>query len=197
MGLELTTIARGLEAVETIPGRMEPVVAGQPFGVYVDAARSPDTLAVALRSLRQVTAGRVICVFGADADGDPSQRPLLGRVVERMAHLGVITNDNPRGQQPLQIVHDILDGYDRPARAHVLPDRLEAIRWALSQARPGDAVLIAGKGGRQAQVVRQQKHSCDDRLVARQWLQEVGSHIDYEEERPRIISFASRVPLAN
>jgi len=196
MGLDLTTIARGLEAVEMVPGRLEAVVAGQPFGVYVDAARSPDTLAVALRSLRQVTAGRVICVYGADAHGDPAQRPLLGRVAERMAHLGVITSDHARGQQPLQIVHDILDGYDRPARAHVLPGRAEAIRWALSQARPGDAVLIAGKRERQAQAVRQQPR-CDDRIVARQWLHEVGSHIDYEEEQPRVISFASRVPLAN
>jgi len=197
MGLELTTIARGLEAVETVPGRMEPVVAGQPFGVYVDAARSPDALAVALRSLRQVSPGRVICVFGADAHGDPSHRPLLGRVVERMAHLGVITNDHPRGQQSLEIVHDILDGYDRPARAHVLPNRAEAICWALSKARPGDAVLIAGKGERPSPGGRQQHHGCDDQLVARQWLREVGSEIEYEEERPRVISLASRLPLAN
>lgn len=198
MGLELTTIARGLEAVETVPGRLEPVVAGQPFGVYVDAARSPDALAVALRSLRQVSTGRVICVFGADAHGDPSQRPLLGRVVERMAHLGVITNDQPCGQQSLQIVHDILDGYDRAARAHVLPNRVEAIRWALSRARPGDAVLIAGRGRRPFPGDRQQHHELDDPMVARRWLREVGSHIDYEEEeRPRVLPFASRVPLAN
>jgi UDP-N-acetylmuramoyl-L-alanyl-D-glutamate--2,6-diaminopimelate ligase len=197
MGLELTTIARGLEAVEAIPGRLEPIVCGQPFGVYVDAARSPDALAVTLRTLRQVTAGRVICVYGADADGDPSQRPLLGRVVERIAHLGVITNDNPRGQQPLQIAHDILDGYDRPARAHLLPGRAAAIRWALSQARPDDAVLIAGKGERQYQVIRTEKHLFDDRIVARQWLQQIGSQIDYEEPAPRMISFAARAPLAN
>lgn len=197
MGLELTTIARGLEAVQTIPGRLEPVVAGQPFGVYVDAARSPDALAAALRSLRQVAAGRVICVYGADAHSDPAQRPLLGRVAERIAHLGVITNGQPRGQEPLQIVHDILDGYDRPARAHVLPGRAEAIRWALAQARPGDVVLIAGGQSRQTQAARGQKHGLDDRVVARQWLQEVGSQIEYEEERPRVISFASRVPLAN
>ncbi|NLF70806.1 MAG: UDP-N-acetylmuramoyl-L-alanyl-D-glutamate--2,6-diaminopimelate ligase [Candidatus Anammoximicrobium sp.] len=196
MGLDLTTVARGLEAVTMIPGRLEPVVAGQPFGVYIDAAHSPDALSVALRSLRQVTSGRVICVYGAAAHGDPSQRPLLGRVAERMAHLGVITSDRARGQEPLQIVHDILDGYDRPARAHVLPGRVEAIRWALSQARPGDAVLIAGKGGQPSQAVRSQP-GADDRLVARQWLYEVGSHIDYEEEQPRVISFASRVPQAN
>ena len=163
----------------------------------MDGARSPDAVAVTLRTLRGVTAGCLICVFGADAASDPAHRPLLGRVVERVAHLGVITNDNPRGQQPLQIVHDILDGYDRPARAHVLPNRAEAIRWALSQARPGDAVLIAGKGERQYQVIRNEKHPFDDRIVARQWLQQIGSQIDYEKEKPRVIAFAARAPLAN
>ena len=82
----------------------------------------------------------MICVFGADAASDPAHRPLLGRVVERVAHLGVITNDNPRGQQPLQIAHDILDGYDRPARAHVLPNRAEAIRWLFALLEPTSAV---------------------------------------------------------
>jgi ABC-type phosphonate transport system ATPase subunit len=78
----------------------------------------------------------------------------------------------------------------------VLPNRAEAIRWALSRARPGDAVLIAGKGERPSPG-GQQHHGFDDRLVARQWLREVGSHIEYEEERPRVISLASRLPLAN
>jgi len=197
MGLELTTIARGLEAVDSIPGRLEPVVCGQPFGVYVDAARSPDALAVVLRTLRQVTSGRVICVFSSAATSDPAQRPLLGRVVERTAHLGVITDDNPLGRQSLQIAHEIIDGYDRPARAHVLPNRAEAIRWALSQARPGDAVLIAGKGERRYQVSRHEKQQGDDRSVARQWLYQVGSQIDYEQEAPRVISFAARAPMAN
>lgn len=197
LGFPLTTIARGLEAVAKIPGRLEPLVCGQPFGVYIDAARSPDSLAAALRTLRQVTRGRVICVFGADAADDPAQRPLLGRAVERGANLGVITNDNPRGQQPLQIAHEILDGYDRPGRAHVLPNRSEAIGWALSQARPGDAVLIAGKGDRQYQIIRNEKQPFDDRLVARHWLQQVGSTIEYEEERPRVLKFAARAPLAN
>jgi len=197
LGLELTTIARGLEAVDSIPGRLEPVVCGQPFGVYVDAARSPDTLAVALRTLRSVTPGRVICVFSSGATSDPSHRPLLGRVVERTAHLGIITDDNPLERRSLQIAHEIIDGYDRPARAHVLPNRAEAIRWALAQARPGDAVLIAGKGERRYPVNRHERQLGDDRSVARQWLHQVGSQIDYEEQAPRVISFAARAPLAN
>ena len=197
MGLELPMIARGLEAVDSIPGRLEPVVCGQPFGVYIDAARSPDTLAVALRTLRQVTSGRVLCVFSCGAHSDPAQRPLLGRVVERTAHLGVITDERPGGRQSLQRAHEIIDGYDRPARAHVLPNRVEAIRWTLSQARPGDTVLIAGNGARRYSRDRQEHQTGDDRSVARQWLYEVGSQMDYEQETPRVLSFAARVPLAN
>lgn len=197
LGLELSTIARGLEAVDSIPGRLEPVVCGQPFGVYVDAARSPDTLAVALRTLRQVTPGRVLCVYSSGVQSDPAQRPLLGRVVERAAHLGVITDDQPGTRHSLQIAHEIIDGYDRPARAHVLPNRVEAIRWVLSQARPGDAVLIAGKGERRYRIDAHEPQAGNDRSVARQWLYQVGSQIEYEQETPRVIPFAARVPLAN
>lgn len=196
-GLDLTTVARGLEALDEVPGRMEPILCGQPFGVYIDRARTPDTLAVTLRTLRQVTTGRVICVFGADAGRDASQRPLLGRVVERGANLGVITNDNPRGEQPLQIAHDIIDGYNRPAKSHILPDRAEAIRWALSQARPGDAVLIAGKGDRKYQVVGNHKQFFDDCEVARRWLQDVGSQIEYEEPQRRLLPFVTSAQSVN
>jgi UDP-N-acetylmuramoyl-L-alanyl-D-glutamate--2,6-diaminopimelate ligase len=187
LGIDLTTVARGLESVTWIPGRMEPLVCGQPFGVYVDDAHTPDALAVTLKTLRSVTSGRVICVFGADAARDPESRPLLGRVVERSADLGIITNDNPREQPPLQIAHDILDGYDRPSKAHILPDRAQAIRWALGEAEPGDAVLIAGKGDRQYQIAAGHRQEFDDRDVARRWLQEVGSTIEYEPPRPATI----------
>lgn len=198
LGIDLTTITRGLESVTQIAGRMESIVCGQPFGVYVDDAHTPDALAVVLKTLRQVTAGRVFCVFGADAARDPSQRPLLGRVVERTAHQGIITNDNPRREQPLQIAHDIIDGYDRAAKAHIIPDRGEAIRWTLGQAQPGDAVLIAGKGHRQTQIVGGQSRAFDDREVARQWLREVGATIDYQQPQPaKILRFACGAPTAN
>jgi len=198
LGIDLTTIARGLEAVTCIAGRMEPIGCGQPFGVYVDDAHTPDALAVTLKALRQVTTGRVICVFGADAARDPGTRPLLGRVVERSADLGIITNDNPRWEQPLQLAHDIIDGYDRPAKAHVLPDRVEAIRWALGVAEPGDAVLIAGKGDRQYQIIGDVRQPFDDREVARKWLYEVGAKIDYEQPAaPRILRFPSGQPTVN
>jgi len=197
LGLDLTTVARGLESLAHVPGRLEPIACGQPFGVYVDYARTPDTLAVGLRALRQVTSGRVICVFGASPDGDPAERPLLGRVVERSADLGIITGDNPQWHPPLEIAHDIIDGYHRPARAHVLPNRAEAIRWALGQAEPGDAVLIAGKGDQGGQMADDEEWCFDDREVAREWLFEVGAKIDYGQETSKAIPFNHGVQFAN
>jgi UDP-N-acetylmuramoyl-L-alanyl-D-glutamate--2,6-diaminopimelate ligase len=196
-GLDLTTIARGLEALQQIPGRLEPVACGQPFGVYVDYGRSPDALAMSLRALRQVTTGRVICVYGADAARDRQERPLLGRVVERHAQLGIIANNNPRHEEPLQIAHDILDGYDRPARAHILPARAEAIRWALGEARTGDTVLISGKGDQQFQMIGDEPQFFDDREIAEAWLREVGARRDYDERPAHVLAFPRGAELVN
>ncbi len=146
MGYDLATVARGLEAVDRVPGRMERVECGQRFGVYVDSADNPDRLAVALKALRKVTSGRVICVFGTPDYRPADDRPMMGRVVERAADLGVLTGGHLPHPEPLQVLHDVLDGYDRPARAHLIPTRANAIEWALDQARPGDSVLIAGEG---------------------------------------------------
>lgn len=196
-GLDLLTVARGLEGVSQIPGRMEPVICGQSFGVYVDYARTPDQLAVVLKSLRAVTSGRVICVFGVDAAGDAAQRPLMGRVVERHANLGIITNDNPRHASPLELAHDVLDGYDRPSRAHLLPSRPEAIRWALGQARAGDTVLIAGRGDQTFQIVRGKRKFCDDRQVAREWLSGEEHAAVHEETRDYILPFPTSAQSPN
>ncbi len=180
LGIDLVTVARGLESVTTIEGRMEPLVGGQPFGVYLDHAHTPDALAATLKALRQVTTGRVLCVFAIPQDGDPSQRPLLGRVLERGADAGVITGSGGKWQQVLPVAHEILDGYDRPAKAHVLPDQAAAIRWMLGQAGPNDAVLIAAAptpGTRN----RKGKPDRSARQVAQRWLANVGSNIDYPQ----------------
>jgi UDP-N-acetylmuramoyl-L-alanyl-D-glutamate--2,6-diaminopimelate ligase len=168
--VDLPTIIRGLEEVQHIPGRLERIECGQPFSVFVDYARTPDTLAAGLRALRRVTSGRVICVFGAEGDREKQQRPLLGRVAERCADVSVITGNNPGHESPLDITHDTLDGYERPARAHVIPGRERAIVWALEQAEPGDSVLIAGKGDECGQRIGDEYHPFDDRQLVRDWL---------------------------
>ena len=170
MGLDLTAIVRGLESLERIPGRLERIECGQAFSVFVDQAQTPVTLAAALHALRQVTAGRLLCVYGATTWQDGQQRAALGHVAERGADVGVITSNNPGHEAPLQIAHDILDGFKDPGRAHIIPDRAKAIQWALGEARPGDTVLIAGKGDQLYQTIGQRPMRFDDREVARRWL---------------------------
>jgi UDP-N-acetylmuramoyl-L-alanyl-D-glutamate--2,6-diaminopimelate ligase len=181
IGIDLPTIVRGLEAVERVPGRLERIECGQPFSVFVDAARSPAQLAYVMRTLRKVTRGRLICVAGAAGGRNRSGRAWLGRVLERGCDLPILTSDNPRYEQPLAIAHDLLDGFQRPAKAQVLPDRTRAIELALSFARAGDTVLIAGKGDRAWQLIGSRRLPHDDRDVVRQWL-----YRGQGPERPRL-----------
>ena len=175
-GLDVTTIARGLESVERVPGRMDRIECGQPFGVFVDCADNADRLAVCLNSLRRATRGRLYCVLGCDSRQAREERALLGRVVERGADLAVLTDGCEPSDMPLQKVHDILDGYDRPARAHVIPSRDQAIRWALDQAAAGDSVLIAGSSRTYGLEKAKRRSVCDDEEVARSWLRQTGQY---------------------
>ncbi len=174
-GIDLPTVVRGLQAVTTVPGRMQRIECGQPYGVFVDYAHTPDALSRVLSTLRQVTEGRVICVFGAGGDRDRSKRPLMGSAVERRADLAILTNDNPRSEDPRRIISQLLAGFDNPTRAEVLPDRAEAISYALSVAEPGDCVLIAGKGHENYQIIGQRREPFDDRKVAAGWLRSHGT----------------------
>lgn len=164
-GVDLTVIAKGLEAVERVPNRLDRIDCGQSFPVFVDCADTPDRLAMSLQTLKQVTRGRVWCVFGVDDQLPENYRPLLGRAVERYADVGVLT-DGPFGNaEPLQIVHDMLDGYNQVAKAKVMPNRRRAIQWALTQARAGDAVLIAGADRRGGSVAEKKENRGDASIV--------------------------------
>jgi len=145
-GIGLPEIARGIRDLASVPGRLERVDAGQPFPVFVDYAHTEDALSNCLSSLRPLTSGRIICVFGAGCDRDKLKRPLLGRAAAE-ADLPVVTSDNPRSEAPQSIVNDILAGFAGSRRQpYVDVDRERAIRWAIQHAGPGDTVLIAGKG---------------------------------------------------
>lgn len=174
LGLELATIVRGLEAVDRIPGRLERLECGQPFGVFVDGSSAPETLAQAIKTVRQVTGGRVFVVCGSRGGADRNQRALVGRVLERGCHVPVLTSDDPGHEEPLEIAHGLLDGFAKPSKAQVIPDRAAAIRWALSHAREGDSVLISGKGDRTGQLIGRKRIKHDDREVACQWLYSQG-----------------------
>ncbi|HYW79286.1 MAG TPA: UDP-N-acetylmuramoyl-L-alanyl-D-glutamate--2,6-diaminopimelate ligase [Thermoguttaceae bacterium] len=172
-GIDLPTIVRGLEAVEYVPGRLERIECGQPFSVFVDYAHTPDALTACLQTLREVVSGRLICVFGCGGDRDRPKRPLMGRAVEQGADVAVVTTDNPRTEDPMDIIADVLEGFDDLARAEVVGDRAEAIRLALATAKPGDCVLIAGKGHEDYQVIGEEQIPMSDGEVARDWLYEV------------------------
>ncbi len=173
-GIELTTVARGLESVGHVPGRLERIECGQPFGVFVDFAHTPDALSGVLKTLRQVTAGRLICVFGAGGQRDRQKRPLMGRAVEKAASIAILSSDNPRHEDPLAIIREVLAGFVNPGTVQVISDRTSAICMALRMAEPGDCVVIAGKGHETCQIIGDQRLPHDDREVARECLYEEG-----------------------
>ncbi len=183
MGLDLPTIVRGLEAVRRIPSRLDFISCGQDFGVYVDCADTPDRLAACLQTMRQVTPGRVLCVYSASDELPANERPLLGRVAERAADIGIITNSTLHCEPSLRVAHDILDGYERPARAHAIPGRINAIHWELGKARPGDSLLIAG--GSRTGWLGEDTQGTSDFELARNWLHESG-----DNPGPRILTGA-------
>jgi UDP-N-acetylmuramoyl-L-alanyl-D-glutamate--2,6-diaminopimelate ligase len=143
-GVDLTTIARGLEAVLRLPGRMERVKCGQDFAVFVDAARSPDALRACLRAARQATTGRVICVCNPPGIHEATERAALGRVAGAMADVAIVTSESQREQTPRDVLSDVRRGFAKPAAARLIADRAKAIEFALREARPGDTVVIAG-----------------------------------------------------
>ena len=169
-GIELTTIARGLEAVEELPGRMQRIVCGQEFAVLVDAANTPDTLRACLKAARNVTSGRLICVFGAHGEMHAEQLPALGRVAGSLSDLSVITATGPRQRGSRDFTRSIVGGFADPRKAHVILDRAEAIAWSLDQASEGDTVVLAGMGERLYPNLNQNELPWDDGDVARQVL---------------------------
>jgi UDP-N-acetylmuramoyl-L-alanyl-D-glutamate--2,6-diaminopimelate ligase len=169
-GIELTTIARGLEALDSLPGRMERVVCGDGFSIYVDAAKTPETLKACLRAARQVTKGRLICVFGADELATREQLRALGRVAGALADVSVIACNGPRETSCRDNSRDIVHGFADPRKAHVILDRREAIAWALEQASESDTVVVSGMGDRLHPVADAKELPRDDCDVVRQVL---------------------------
>jgi UDP-N-acetylmuramoyl-L-alanyl-D-glutamate--2,6-diaminopimelate ligase len=180
MGLPFATVHEGLSNASGVPGRVEPVRAGQPFSVLVDYSHTPDSLANVLRAVRSVTAGRLLTVFGCGGDRDRGKRPLMGAVAVELADVAVVTSDNPRSEDPLAIIAEVLSGIADGDREHVIvePDRRAAISLALREARVGDALVIAGKGHETYQVLGPETIHFDDREVAADGLAELGFAAD-------------------
>ncbi|HEX8903497.1 MAG TPA: UDP-N-acetylmuramyl-tripeptide synthetase, partial [Longimicrobiaceae bacterium] len=172
LGWPVEEIAAGLATLPQVPGRLERV-SGPPASatVVIDYAHTPDALERALAALRPLTKGRLWVVFGAGGDRDPGKRPEMGRIAAEGADMVVVTSDNPRTESPETIIDDIERGMGRAPRQRV-PDRREAIRYALLNAAPDDVILLAGKGHETYQIVGQQKRPFDERQVVREVLSE-------------------------
>ena len=167
LGVDETAIRAGLEGLDGVPGRLEHVDEGQSFAVVVDYAHKPASLETVLTTLREIAAGRVICVFGCGGDRDRTKRPLMGHIAQELADIAIVTSDNPRSEDPLAIIDEVLAG---APTLEVEPDRRVAIARAIERAHEGDVVLIAGKGHEQGQEIAGVKHPFDDREVAREVL---------------------------
>lgn len=171
LGIDLRVAAEALGEVQVVPGRMEPVEAGQDFLVVVDYAHTPDSILHVLRAARPLATGRVIVVFGCGGDRDRAKRPLMGEAATSGADLTVLTSDNPRSEDPSAIIGEIVPGAVTGGGAFVVePDRHAAIGMAIAEAGPGDVVVIAGKGHEAYQEVGGRVEPFDDRAVARRAL---------------------------
>jgi len=171
LGLPWDAVREGAEMCGPVRGRLEQVREGQPFAVIVDFAHTDDALRNVLTALRPLTEGRLIVVFGAGGDRDKGKRPLMGERAVQLADLAWLTSDNPRTEDPVSIIGMVLEGVRRvpggEGRCRVEPDRSKAIAAAIAAARPGDTVLIAGKGHEAEQIIGSRRLPFDDVQVAR------------------------------
>ena len=190
LGIRPSVIKAGIEAVKVVPGRQEEVVAGQKFRVIVDFAHSPDSLTKLLETYRPFTKGKLILVFGCPGDRDRAKRPLMGEIAARLADVVIVTTDDPHGESPEDIIKEIEHGLLRNANGvtrnaynerithyalHVtsLVDRKSAIEQALSLAKAGDIVLIAGRGHEKFQDFAGKKVPLDDKIIAESFLNQL------------------------
>jgi UDP-N-acetylmuramoyl-L-alanyl-D-glutamate--2,6-diaminopimelate ligase len=174
-GISLEAVRAGILSCSSVPGRFERVDSGQPFLTIVDYSHTDDAIRNAVRVARALKPQRVITLFGCGGDRDRSKRPLMGAAAAESSDHVVLTSDNPRTEDPLDIMNDAMVGlrrFDTPLT--VEPDREKAIHKALAMARPGDVVILAGKGHEDYQIIGKTKHPFDDRVVARRALAALG-----------------------
>jgi UDP-N-acetylmuramoyl-L-alanyl-D-glutamate--2,6-diaminopimelate ligase len=164
LGIGDEAVAAGIESVGGVPGRFETIDEGQPFTVVVDYSHKPGALENVLRTGRELTAGRVLCVFGCGGDRDAGKRPLMGRIASELADVAILTSDNPRSEDPAAIAEAVLAGMEGEPEVEL--DRRAAITRAIELAEPGDVVVIAGKGNERGQEIAGRVIPFDDREVA-------------------------------
>jgi len=167
MGVELLDVKKGLEAVDSVPGRFQNLdTKGQPFSVILDYCHTPDSLESTLRTVRGFAKGRVVSVFGCGGNRDSKKRPIMGEISARMADLSIVTSDNPRFEEPSEIIDMILAGMKGYEEKYIsIENRYEAIRYALEHAEKDDVIVLAGKGHEDYQEICGVKHPFDEKVI--------------------------------
>ncbi len=166
LGLDLGECARALASAPGVKGRMESVPTDGDYSILIDYSHKPDALEKALKTLRSVTKGRLIVLFGCGGDRDRAKRPIMGRIAAENADFVIVTSDNPRTEDPEEIIREIMAGIDGKKKSvKVICDREEAIRSAIDMARSGDVILLAGKGHEDYQIVGHEKRHMDEREI--------------------------------
>ena len=173
LGIDENAIVRGLEAVTVVPGRLEPIDNGRGVRIFVDFAHTPDGLYQVLSSLNALPHRKIVTVFGCGGDRDRSKRPLMGGIAQRNSDLAILTSDNPRTEDPLAIIDQVIAGMTGEAAYEIVPDRREAIARALDLVAEGDILLVAGKGHETMQILGTELHHFDDREVVKEILDEM------------------------
>ncbi|MEE3235429.1 MAG: UDP-N-acetylmuramoyl-L-alanyl-D-glutamate--2,6-diaminopimelate ligase [Candidatus Latescibacterota bacterium] len=170
LGFNIEVMCEAISKIEVVPGRFEKIDLGQDFHIVVDYAHTPDALKKLLNSVQAITTERVLCVFGCGGDRDPGKRAPMGQTVDEFSDIAWVTSDNPRTENPQKIIDEIIAGFKDSTQFKIQLDRVKAIHEALSEARSGDWVVIAGKGHESEQVLAQGVVELDDRLVAKNFL---------------------------
>ena len=166
LGFENTAVASGLNELERIEGRLERIAQNKGAEIFVDFAHTPDGLEKSLETLRRFCKGRLICLFGCGGNRDKEKRPLMGKIAAKKADFSILTSDNPRYEDPLDIISEIEKGYRRfSVRYVIVPDRKRAIEYALEFLKRGDILLVAGKGGEEYQEVMGIKYPYKDQDI--------------------------------
>ncbi|MBQ4638210.1 MAG: UDP-N-acetylmuramoyl-L-alanyl-D-glutamate--2,6-diaminopimelate ligase [Clostridia bacterium] len=174
LGCSAQAVENGLEQVSAVPGRIELLKTDTPYRVILDYAHSPDSLVNILKAVRQFTSGRLIVLFGCGGNRDTDKRPVMGRIAGEMADFSILTSDNPRGEEPMEIIAQIEEGIKTTEGKYiVIEDRTEAIREGLKMAKSGDTLVLAGKGHETYQEVKGVKQPFDERIIVKQLLEEI------------------------
>ncbi|MCL2195245.1 MAG: UDP-N-acetylmuramoyl-L-alanyl-D-glutamate--2,6-diaminopimelate ligase [Oscillospiraceae bacterium] len=170
LGIDLPRITEALAKCVGVTGRMELVPTDTPYNVIIDYAHTPDGLENVVRAINQTRQGKLITLFGCGGDRDATKRPLMGEIAAQGSDIVVVTSDNPRSEDPQAIIDDIVAGIKSRTKLHVEPDRRAAIAYALKKAKPGDVVLLAGKGQETYQVLATGKIDFDERVIVKEIL---------------------------